>query len=209
MHDNVTKRNLLIALVMFGCLIPILDILGGTGVIQNGILLSSLIKVLLVCIFVVAGIYFFKFKNCSYPMLAAIVAAFACAFALVVKWRAFFSVMSRQHNPDFPGLSMPKNERPCIRNAITSSRLHYGCRVLPFAPEATKTWCKKVRKRIDCVGNAPSPPGEFPRNRRGLGARKSGNALIASVMHQVPQKNCLGSDQDLVQESLKTHWLRR
>ena len=53
--------------------------------IQNGRLLSSLIKVLLVCIFVVAGIYFFKFKNCSYPMLAAIVAAFACAFALVVK----------------------------------------------------------------------------------------------------------------------------
>ena len=81
----MTKRNLLIVLVMFGCLIPILGILGGTGVIQNGRLLSSLIKILLVCIFVVAGIYFFKFKNCSYPMLAAIVAAFTCAFALVVK----------------------------------------------------------------------------------------------------------------------------
>ena len=81
----MTKRNLLIVLVMFGCLIPILCILGCTGVIQNGILLSSLIKVLLVCILVVAGIYFFKFKNCNYLMLAAIVAAFACAFALVVK----------------------------------------------------------------------------------------------------------------------------
>ncbi|MEE0417014.1 MAG: hypothetical protein UDJ85_00595, partial [Clostridia bacterium] len=50
---------------------------------------------------------------------------------------------------------MPKNERPCIRNAITFSRLHYGCRVLPFAPEATKTWCKKAWKGV--TGKPPVP----------------------------------------------------
>lgn len=81
----MTKRNLLIVLLMLGCVIPLACLLGFLGVIQNGILLSSLIKVLLVCIFIVAGIYFFKFKNFNRIMLVAIVAACACAFALVVK----------------------------------------------------------------------------------------------------------------------------
>lgn len=70
---------------MLGCVIPIASLLGFLGVIQNGILLSSLIKVLLVCIFIVAGIYSFKFKNFNHVILVAIVAACACAFALVVK----------------------------------------------------------------------------------------------------------------------------
>ena len=69
--------------------------------------------------------------------------------------------------PDKPAKTglKPYNERTCIRKAITSSRL-------------------------DCFLDAGSY--FLPRNRLRLGARKPGNALIASVMHQVPRENWLG-----------------
>ena len=70
--------------------------------------------------------------------------------------------------PDKPAKTglKPYNERTCIRKAITSSRL-------------------------DCFPDAGSY--FLPRNRLRLGARKPGNELIALTMHQVHQKNCLGS----------------
>ena len=67
---------------------------------------------------------------------------------------------------------------------------------------------RKTASGIQTYHQAWIPDAVFyfsPRNRRGLGARKPGNALIALAMHQVPRENFLGSDQDLVQESLERH----
>ena len=81
----MTKRNLLIVLLLLGCLIPIICLLGYLEVIRNGLLLSSLIKVLLLCIFAIAGLYLFKFKSFDRFMIVAIIVAFACTFAIVAK----------------------------------------------------------------------------------------------------------------------------
>ena len=55
---------------------------------------------------------------------------------------------------------------------IVKLRLLSGCRFLLFAAESAETWCKEVGKRIDCVGDAPSPPEELSQNRLRLGARE-------------------------------------
>lgn len=65
---------------------------------------------------------------------------------------------------------------------------------------------RKTASGIQTYHQAWIPDAVFyfsPRNRRGLGARKPGKALIASAMHQVPRENCPGTGGDLVQESLE------
>lgn len=80
----MTKRILLISLVLIGCLNLAVGFMGYFGLIKNGYLLFSLMTALLVCIFVVAGIYVYKFRSFDRLMMVAMVAAAASAFAIIV-----------------------------------------------------------------------------------------------------------------------------
>lgn len=81
----MTKNYFLIALTLMGCLIPVVCILGYFDVIQNGVIISRIIKVLLVCILAIGTIYSLKYRSFDRITFVAIVAAVACAFILVVR----------------------------------------------------------------------------------------------------------------------------
>ena len=81
----MTKKMLLISLVLLGGLISAVCFLGYFEVIRNGVILSTLIKVLLLCALAIAWILFCSFRNFDKLSVIAIVVALVCAFIVVVK----------------------------------------------------------------------------------------------------------------------------
>ena len=81
----MTKNYFLVAMILMGCIVPIVCFLGYFGVIQNGVIISRIIKVLLICILAIWAIYAFKFRNFDRMTLVAMVVATACVFILVAR----------------------------------------------------------------------------------------------------------------------------
>lgn len=79
----MTKKIFLLAIVLMGCIISVVCFLGYFGVIQNGVTINRIIKVLLLCILAIWAIYTFKFKSFDRMTLVAMVAAASCAFILI------------------------------------------------------------------------------------------------------------------------------
>lgn len=80
----MTKKTFLITLTLIGFLIPFVCFLGYFGFIQNGMIISRIVKVLLVCILAMVALFILKFRRFDKMLYIAIGAAAACAFILVV-----------------------------------------------------------------------------------------------------------------------------
>ena len=79
---KMTKKLLIIILLILGCITSTVCFLGYFGVIQNGVILGTVVKIFSVCVLLITGIYLIKFRNFDKCTYAAVV-AMACTFIIV------------------------------------------------------------------------------------------------------------------------------